>query len=269
MKTAITGANGQLGSRLVKIGAEPLSCNVLSREEAEAELRRVLPDVVIHLAAHTSVDWCEANEKEAMSVNVYGTALMCDVAANVLGEGRMVLISSDQVFDGLVGDYAENAEPNPINVYGKSKQAAEEVVSLYDNKVVRISRCFNYASRDILDYLNQLQSGARIYVPNFMYRSYCHIDFMARMLWEYAQRFEEMPPILHLAGATSHSFYEFMVKVAERLDWNPELVYPREPKEGYVARPYRTGMNTALACSLGFDPPFILQSIEKMNNERL
>jgi dTDP-4-dehydrorhamnose reductase len=264
MKIGITGSKGNLGSRLVKLGAEPLPCDVRNRGEVEAALGGSKPDVVLHLAAMTSVDWCEKNELEAVSVNVYGTALVCEVASDLLGEGKVVLLSSDQVFNGLEGNYKEDAQPDPINVYGKSKLAAEEVASLYDNRVIRISRCFDENSKDIQEYIGWLKRGSEIQVPNFMWRSYCHSQIMAEMIWNYAQSFDKMPPILHLAGANSYSFYSLMLNLAAYYRLDTDLVCTRGDRPGYAPRPFRTGLNVELAKSLGFEPPLLPQSIGRL-----
>jgi dTDP-4-dehydrorhamnose reductase len=241
-----------------------LLCDVRSREEVEAALGRSKPDVVLHLAAMTSVDWCEENEPEAVSVNVYGTALVCEVASDLMGEGKVVVLSTDQVFNGLTGDYKEDAEPDPINVYGKTKLAAEQVADLYDNRAIRISRCFDENSKDIQEYIGWLKRGKEVYVPGFMWRSYCHAQIVAEMVWKYAQDFDKMPPILHLAGANPYSFHDLMLNIAAYYKLDTNLVCKRGDKPGYAPRPFRTGLNLELAKSLGFQPPFLPQSIERL-----
>jgi dTDP-4-dehydrorhamnose reductase len=264
MKISITGANGNLGSRLVKMGCDPLLCDIRSREGVEVVLKRSKPDVVLHLAAMTSVDWCEKNELEAVSVNVYGTALLCEVASDLLGEGKVVVLSTDQVFNGLEGNYKEDAQPDPINVYGKSKLAAEEVANLYDNRVIRISRCFDENSKDIQEYIGWLKRGEEVQVPNFMWRSYCHSQIMAEMIWKYAQNFDKMPPVLHLAGANPYSFYSLVLNLSAYYRLNTDLVCTRGDRPGYAPRPFRTGLNIELAKNLGFEPPLLPQSIGRL-----
>src|SRR3990172_2288877 len=111
---AVTGYEGQIGSRLLKLGCEPLSCDVTDGGQVEQELHRVKPDVILHLAAMTGVDWCEKNYEEAISVNVYGTSVICQTAEEVIGAGKVALISTDMTFNGEEGEYKEDSEQLPI-----------------------------------------------------------------------------------------------------------------------------------------------------------
>ena len=94
----------------------------------------------------------------------------------IIGKGRVVLMSSDQVFDGEKGTYAESDEPNPVHNYGLTKLAAEGIMPLYDGKILRISRCFDGHSKDIREYLEEIEMGDKVRVPDFIFRSYCHMD---------------------------------------------------------------------------------------------
>jgi dTDP-4-dehydrorhamnose reductase len=95
---------------------------------SEAVLRAVeaaRPDVVIHAAAWTDVDACEADPGRAFRVNAGGTENVA-AACGAVG-ARLVTVSTDYVFDGTKdGPYAENDAPSPLSVYGRSKLAAEE-----------------------------------------------------------------------------------------------------------------------------------------------
>ncbi len=42
--------------------------------------------------------------------------------------GKMIHISTDSVFDGQRGNYRETDQPNPINVYARTKLAGEQAV---------------------------------------------------------------------------------------------------------------------------------------------
>lgn len=267
-KIAVTGALGQLGSRLVRMGAEPLTCDVTDKEDVRGALERVNPDLVLHLAAHTSVDWCESHTDEAITVNTYGANTVCQVAEGVIGTGRVVIISSDQVFDGEKGQYKESDEQNPINYYGRSKLGAEAIANLYGVKIIRISRCFDSKSADIASYLNKLEHNEEIHVPDFFYRSYCHLDLMAEMFGWYAYNYEKMPSILHLASSHSASFFHFMQTVTDHYGYDMDLVCPRGELPGYTPRPHKTGLDISLAHSLGFRIPTIGESIRKMKSER-
>ena len=252
MKIATTGSEGNIGRRLVALGCESLSCDVTNPKEVESELHRVKPDVILHLAAMTSVDWCEKNFEKAVSVNVFGTNVVCEMAEHVLGAGKVAVISSDMVFDGKKGNYSEYDEVNPINNYGLTKVSAEGVAHLYHrNKIVRLSRCFDSKSKDISEYVESLKKGEEIYVPEHIRRSYCHLDLITLSILHYAQNFYKMPEVLNIAGTYHTSFWELMRMVAVQIWANPVLVKNRGELPGFSPRPHKTGLDVSLAKKVG------------------
>ena len=82
------------------------------------------PTAVIHCAALSRSQDCQANPALARKVNVDATALLAELAAEI----PFVLFSTDLVFDGRKGNYDELAEVNPLSVYAETKAAAEKIV---------------------------------------------------------------------------------------------------------------------------------------------
>jgi dTDP-4-dehydrorhamnose reductase len=134
MKIALIGANGQLGSDLVKVlkpGYDliPLlhtDIEVTRPESIQTIIERYHPDLVMNMAAFHRVDVCEEQPERAFAVNTYGVrnlALVC--RAHDLA---LLHISTDYVFGGdrtRTIPYTETDTPAPINVYGISKLAGE------------------------------------------------------------------------------------------------------------------------------------------------
>ena len=84
-----------------------------------------LPDIIVHLAAITNVDLCETNKDLAWNNNVKATE---NILHHIRGtKCKIIFISTDYIFDGTAGPYSENDKPNPINYYGKTKLAAENI----------------------------------------------------------------------------------------------------------------------------------------------
>ena len=133
-RIAVTGAEGMLGRELVRAaaarGVDVVAWDLPAFDVTDADIvRRAMdaarPGVVIHAAAWTDVDGCEADPDRAFRVNGTGTA---HVAAACRERGaRLVTVSTDYVFDGEKdGPYAEDDTPSPLSVYGWSKLAAEQ-----------------------------------------------------------------------------------------------------------------------------------------------
>ena len=141
----VTGAGGQVGRSLRQ---ELPAARFLTRQDLDvtdgAAVRSLLKgtDVVVHLAAMTNVDRCEAEPDAAERVNGWGTGVVVDAAA--ASGARVVYLSTDYVFDGRKrGEYIEDDAPAPVNVYGRSKLAGEERVrAREENLIVRTSWVF-------------------------------------------------------------------------------------------------------------------------------
>ncbi|TPW12053.1 MAG: dTDP-4-dehydrorhamnose reductase, partial [bacterium] len=85
------------------------------------------PELVLHAAAWTAVDVCEADPDRAYRVNALGTRNMVLASREV--DAAFAYISTDYVFDGTKTEpYLEYDSTNPTSVYGRSKWAGEQYV---------------------------------------------------------------------------------------------------------------------------------------------
>jgi dTDP-4-dehydrorhamnose reductase len=85
------------------------------------------PAIIINAAAYTAVDKAESDRDEAFRVNATAVGVVGRIAATQ--GARVIHFSTDYVFDGTaVEPYPEDAETNPINVYGASKLAGEQAL---------------------------------------------------------------------------------------------------------------------------------------------
>lgn len=96
--------------------------------------------VVVHAAAMTAVDACEASPEAAAAVNDRGTKAVAE-AAHAAG-ARVVYLSTDYVFAGDAAPYAEDDATGPLNVYGRTKLAGERHLDPERDLVVRTSWVF-------------------------------------------------------------------------------------------------------------------------------
>jgi dTDP-4-dehydrorhamnose reductase len=150
MRIAITGAHGQLGSALLTALAPQHTIIPITHEDISLEhvgvtqqLVALQPEYVIHTAAWTNVDGCARDPQRALLVNALGTkhvALACQQL-----DVPLAYISTNEVFDGAASQpYLEFDRPNPINPYGYSKWAGEQVVQqlLHRFAIVRVAWVF-------------------------------------------------------------------------------------------------------------------------------
>ncbi len=131
----ITGANGLIGNYLVQTAphfAPHWRVRALTRADfdlldfaaIERAFQKDKPQLVIHCAAITVVSEAQKNPTLAWRVNVEATKQLAELAAEI----PFVFFSTDLVFDGRKGNYAETDAPNPLHVYGETKLAAEEII---------------------------------------------------------------------------------------------------------------------------------------------
>ncbi len=106
----------------------------ITNEEDCQKIVELKPDIIVNTAAMTNVDYCEQFKNSAYNVNVNGTKNLAKVAQR-LG-CKFIHISSDAVFSGKKNKYVEEDEPNPINIYGKTKLESEKIASKVSNYLI-------------------------------------------------------------------------------------------------------------------------------------
>lgn len=235
MKIYMTGANGFVGKELQRWGGiESLFCDITNPEEVHDALSANKPDIIIHLAAISDVDYCENrdNEQKVIDTNLHGTWNILEAARDY--NAKVVMLSSDHVFDGKWGwlrGYREDSTPKPANFYGLSKLSAEALTETFpDFKIIRTSYLFNRERLKDKEFQSQ---------PTFIHRSFMYLPHFARTLMQYLESFDKMPTITHISGSKSVSWYEFMSTF--------EDVSPRdvEPDDTLLSpRPHYGGLKT-------------------------
>lgn len=132
----VTGAGGQLGCELRKIGFSPLDevfftdvaeLDITDKEAVESYVSRNDIDTIVNCAAYTAVDKAEEEPDKAELINAKAVENLAEVADK---EGCLLVhISTDYVFDGMASEpYTEKSLVNPQTVYGRTKLAGERAI---------------------------------------------------------------------------------------------------------------------------------------------
>lgn len=137
MRVFVTGGGGFVGSNLVSVFADRHGAEVLAPDHETVDLidgrlvRRAFaatrPDAVVHAAIWNHPPGLITDRRRAWAAYVGTTRNVVDAANTV--DARVVLISTDWVFDGTQGPAAESDPPNPVNPYGFLKAASELIVT--------------------------------------------------------------------------------------------------------------------------------------------
>jgi dTDP-4-dehydrorhamnose reductase len=145
MKVLVTGADGQLGRELIRLGQRfdfevhgfnHQQLDITKKNQIQQIFECISPSVVINAAAYTHVDRAENESDLAYAVNKNGPAYL----ARHCADNRLTLIhlSTDYVFDGSKGrPYQESDPVAPLGVYGRSKALGETAIrSILPNHII-------------------------------------------------------------------------------------------------------------------------------------
>ncbi len=266
MKILVTGAQGFLGRALLAAagdaecvatdrsaepvgGAACLAADLTDPHQVATLVDQVRPDWVINTAAITAVDQCETDRQLARRVNVDAVGHLA-AACRRLGAG-LVQISTDYVFDGTAGPYAETDVPRPLSYYGESKLASEDLVlaKLERGLVVRTLWLYGYlpgARPSFVSWaLQALSQGRRVPAFDDQWGNPTYIHDLAGGLLQLCR--VNASGLYHLGGATFMTRYELAVEVARFFGWDPGLVDPVPTSAAGLAaaRPLRSGLATS------------------------
>jgi dTDP-4-dehydrorhamnose reductase len=230
----ITGANGLIGNYLVQTAprfaphwrVRALTRDLLDLADFAAvrrEFQKDRPQLVIHCAAVSTVAAAQSNPDLARRVNVDVTALLAGLAADI----SFVFFSTDLVFDGRKGNYAETDGVNPLHIYGETKAAAEQIILKNSrHTVVRtslnggVSRAGNRGFNEDLRLAWQAGRGVNLFTDEF--RSPVFAGETARAVWELVN--QRCTGLFHVAGAEKLSRWQIGRLIAAR--WpqlNPKI----------------------------------------------
>lgn len=247
-KILITGSSGLLGSKIVEQAREhfkvvptyrtkPLfvdsvEMNITDEGEVLRVFSKFRPDVVVHTAAETNVDRCEVNKENAWKVNADGTKNIAKICKRIGAE--IVYVSTDYVFGGEKGLYAEEDDPNPANYYGLTKLEGERYVTqaCEDYVIVRTSVLYGWHSwkpNFVKWVIKSLRKNEQISVVNDHFNSPTLADNLAKVMLKIINR--NLKGLYHTAGSERISRFEFALRIAETFDLDLSLIKPIKMSE--------------------------------------
>jgi len=239
-KVLITGASGFTGKYLTKYLEEKqffvyglsnelnddstlLKCDITDKDSIVRIINEIKPNYIIHLAA---ISFVQHNDvQEIYNVNVLGTENLLEACKSFDFIKKVILASSATIYGNQSLDtYHEALCPNPINHYGISKYAMEQIAKNYFQIVpIIIVRPFNYTApgQSINFIIPKIADAfkykrANIELGNLnTYREYNSIEFICNAYYELLVS-DVKSEIFNLASGTTHSlneilaiFYEF------------------------------------------------------------
>lgn len=205
-----------------------------------------LPSVIINCAAMTDVDGCEIEKEKAWNANV--TLVEHLIRASKVTDAHFIHFSTDYIFDGKQGPYTENDTPNPINYYGKTKLAAENVCHKSGVKftILRTNVVYGHTSYNHGDFVqwvvNKLETGKPFRVVDDQYGNPTFTDDIALAVLKVIEK--EREGIYNIAGSDYCNRFEFAKTIAQVFQYDSSLIETISTSQlGQLAhRPLKAGL---------------------------
>lgn len=294
-RVLITGSNGLLGQKLAALLSRGTDYELLLTSKHETsfvdeagvsyvqldisnrnDVRRIVddfqPDIIVNTAAITNVDLCETERQLAWRVNVTGTENLT-IAAKLVG-AKIIHLSTDYIFDGKNGPYDEEARPNPVSYYGRTKLASENIVrtSGMPFAIVRTMVLYgvahNVKPNFALWLIHELERKRPIRVVDDQYGNPTLVDDVAYGILKIIAFNRE--GVFHLAGSEWLNRFQFAVKLAKTFGFDKQLITPiktlvlKQPAQ----RPLRSGFITLRAeTQLGLKMSSVDQGLMILKNQ--
>lgn len=237
MRVLLLGANGQLGSDIVRLWNDPaITVTPATRADADVtdgeSVARLIadarPHVVINTTAFHNLPQAEADPETCFRVNVLGGWNVARAAWDA--DAAIVQISTDYVFDGAKRTpYLEDDARRAVNVYGSAKIATEDLVRQAnpESLIVRVSGLYGLAGSAgkggnfVQTMLRLAREGNPIRVVSDQVTAPTNTAEIAEALLPVVR--DGVRGTIHLAASGGCSWHEFAAAIFEIAGLQPKL----------------------------------------------
>lgn len=247
-KILVTGATGQVGSELLVLAsaypqyewifADRTKTTLDNAELLQTQLKAIRPDIILNCGAYTAVDKAETEKDLAFKINHIAVELIAKYALE--NNAKLIQISTDYVFDGSSSiALDEEAETNPINVYGESKLAGE-IACLKENPesiIIRTSWVYSKFGNNFVKTMQRLmQEREEINVVNDQIGSPTYAADLAQAMIDIIEASKWIPGVYNYSNEGEISWYQFALIIKEFGGYNckvggiPSASYPTPAK---------------------------------------
>lgn len=286
-KLLVTGASGFLGWNLCQLARtewelhgiyyrQPISIpaihihqiDLTKIELVKAEIAHIAPDAIIHTAAASSPNFCQAHPAQSYQINVAAAQLLAEICAEA--DVPFVFTSTDLVFDGTQPPYLETDPVSPINIYGEQKVAAERaILAAYPRAIIcRMPLMFGIApptaTSFIQPWLTALQSDRSLQLFVDEFRTPVSAVTAAKGL---LMALQHASGIVHLGGKERISRYEFGCLLAQVFNFDLALLSPIYQRDLQMTAPRAAdvSLDSSKAIALGYELPSLQSQLESIS----
>lgn len=241
MIVAVLGANGQLGSDIVRMAREFGDVETLALCRKDLDVRdlvsipEALPgrrfDVLVNCTSYHKTDEVEEHATEAFQINAHAVRVMAK-SCKAMGV-RFVHLSTDYVFDGEGRrPYTETDAAIPVNVYGASKLLGEKLAVREHRDgtlIVRVASLFGVAGSSgkggnfVETMLRKGKETGEVLVVNDISMSPTSTADAARAILTLVEK-EAAPGIYHVVNSGSATWFEFARQIMQEAGIQAKVV---------------------------------------------
>jgi dTDP-4-dehydrorhamnose reductase len=229
-RIVILGGRGMLGTDLTKIcGQQGFNVEVFDLPEFDItnsqQLKEALSNTktIVNCAAYTNVDGAESEAELAYQVNAEAAGRLGAFARDA--DKWVLHISTDFIFDGRSDrPYVETDLPNPINEYGKTKLAGEQLLiqSGCRHCIIRIQWTYGSAGNNFISKLIQrAETDKELKVVDDQIGSPTATTEVAKVICELLRK--KPTGLFHFASAGYVSRYEMAKFIFDKLSMDVTL----------------------------------------------
>lgn len=265
----VTGSNGLLGQKITdlallndnvaliatsrgpnrhpeKNGYTYVDLDILDGDRLRKVITEHHPHTIINTAAMTNVDACEHDPEGCRKLNIDAVSSLVALCEEF--GIHLIHLSTDFIFDGKSGPYAEDAPPNPLSLYGQSKLDAEEIIRQSTCKWTILRTILVYGvvadmsrSNIVLWAKGALEKGQPLNVVDDQWRMPTLAEDLAQACILAATK--EAEGIFHISGNDMFAIDELVAAVADFWKLDSSLIHrvSSSTLSQAAPRPVRTG----------------------------
>lgn len=273
MRALVIGASGQIGGHLLEqlragghlaLGTYAASeapglvkLDISDDDAVAAALGDVRPDVVFLPAGWT---WVDGNEDDPARSRLLNRDQPLAVARRCRDAGALfVSYSTDYVFDGAAGPYAEEDAPRPLSVYGQAKLEAEELLraEVPEHLTLRTTTVFGperQGKNFVYQVLRKVGKGERMAAPDDQWATPTYGPDVARATLELVE--QGARGVWHVCGPDLLDRAAFARLACRVFDLDPSRIDARSTADlkQKAPRPLKGGLLTDKLRAAGISP---------------
>jgi len=196
------------------------------------------PQIIVHCAASTNLELCERDKEAAKNINILTT----DVLSN--HNSKFVYISTDSVYAPQLENCSESSKTDPLNYYAWTKLQGETASLKRKNSLILRTNIYGLNSstgNSLVEWaIANLANNKQITGYKDVFFNPVHTEQLAQTIHILIDK--DVAGVLNVSSSHSISKYEFLIRIAEKLNLDFNLI-----KEGvYLDSAIKRSKNTTL-----------------------